>query len=250
MKKCSILSLIPTVFLLFSITAYSQDCKILYDGIDKTYEGACKKGLAHGKGIAKGEDTYKGNFRKGLPHGKGKYVGAEGSVYEGMWKEGERHGHGTFVDAGGSTYTGSWKEDLRHGTGKFVLKTPEKDSIMEGIWKEDKYMGPKPEKPYVVTFSRSVERQTMRKVGDGNRLSIKIMQGGMANMTVTDYRFQWSSGNEVNLSGNARGWENMDFPFEGRIVYTTANKLRTSSYPVYFEFKINEPGEWELVLHN
>lgn len=254
MKKYAITTCICFFYLLFSNSTYGQDCKVLYEGIDKIYAGACKKGLAHGKGVGKGTDSYKGNFRKGFPHGRGTYIYAQGGIYEGDWKEGERHGRGTFTDENGSVYSGSWKQGLRHGEGRFHQKPPQKDTIYEGIWEEGEYIGPKLEKPYVVTNRRSIERYTLNKVGDGkgnaNRLTIKIMQNGMPNITVTNYRFQWSSGNELTLQQNVRGWEGLIFPFQGSIVYTTENKLRTTTYTVYFDFKINEPGEWELILHN
>jgi hypothetical protein len=35
-------------------------CKVLFSSIDQSYEGECKKGLAHGKGIAKGSDIFLG----------------------------------------------------------------------------------------------------------------------------------------------------------------------------------------------
>jgi len=244
-----IVSLIASLFLVNEIYA-QQDCKVLYDAINTNYEGSCKKGLAHGKGIAKGEDTYEGNFKKGLPHGQGIYTYAEGDNYKGKWKEGERNGYGTYMDAQGGKYIGTWKSGLKHGEGSYYLKMDNRDTVLAGIWKDDKYVGPKPKKPYIITSRRSVDRVTMFRSGDGNRLTIKIMQSGAINSTVIDYRFIWSSGNQLPLGTHARGWENMEFPFEARITYTTSNKLRTSTYIVNVEFIINEPGEWELILHN
>lgn len=245
----SIIALIASLFV-FNQTYAQKDCKVLYDAINTNYEGGCKKGLAHGKGIAKGEDTYEGNFKKGLPHGKGNYTYAEGDNYIGAWKGGERNGYGTYNDTQGGKYVGTWKDGLKHGEGTYYLKMDNRDTTLAGIWKADKYVGPKPKKPYIITSRRSVDRVTMFRSGDGNRLTIKIMQSGVVNSTVVDYRFIWSSGNELALGSHARGWENMEFPFEGRITYTTSNKLRTSTYVVTIEFIINEPGEWELILNN
>jgi hypothetical protein len=47
-----------------------------------------KKGLAHGEGIAVGEDTYTGLFKKGYPHGKGTCYYAGGSCYTGGLEKG------------------------------------------------------------------------------------------------------------------------------------------------------------------
>jgi len=245
----SIITLIASLFV-FNQTYAQKDCKVLYDAINTNYEGGCKKGLAHGKGIAKGEDTYEGNFKKGLPHGKGTYTYAEGDNYTGAWKGGERNGYGTYNDTQGGKYVGTWKQGLKHGEGTYYLKMDNRDTTLAGIWKDDEYVGPKQKKPYIITSRRSVDRVTMFRSGDGNRLTIKIMQSGVVNSTVVDYRFIWSSGNELMLGSHARGWENMEFPFEGRITYTTSNKLRTSTYVVTVEFIVNEPGEWELILHN
>ncbi len=242
--------LLTLISMICGYTSYAQDCKVLMPEIAVIYEGACKKGLAHGKGTAKGENVYEGNFKKGLPHGQGRYVYDKGVGYQGEWKAGNRHGYGVFVDEEGNRYTGEWKDDMRHGEGSYYVKTADGDTTYTGIWEQDKYIGEKPERPYLIVSRRSIDRVTMRRVGDGNQLTIKIMQGGMPNMTVQDYRFQWSSGNELILNQNARGWQNLIYPFEGRIVYTTANKLRTSYYTVQLEFKINQPGEWELILHN
>lgn len=239
------------VGLLLGLTSYAQDCRVLYEGINESYTGKCKKGLAHGKGIAKGKDTYEGNFRKGLPHGQGTYTYAEGDVYKGAWKEGDRNGKGTYTDTKGGKYMGDWKRGMKQGVGTYYVKMKNgRDTTYAGIWEEDEYLGPKPEKPYTIKMKRSVDRMTMTRSGEGNRLTIKIMQSGMPNTTVENYRFDWSSGNELPLQNFARGWENLEFPFEGKITYTTSNKLRTSTFTAQVNFIINQPGQWELTLHN
>ncbi len=239
-----------TLWCLIATPTYSQaDCKVLDEKINTSYTGDCKKGLAHGKGTAKGKDSYEGHFKKGQPHGKGTYTYANGSSYIGNLKEGKRHGDGRFDDHEGGRYIGDWKADMKHGEGKYFLKINEQDTILAGLWKEDKYLGPKPEKPYVITLNRGVDRTSMFRIADGNRLTVKIMQNGGVNDSVTDYRFTWSSGTELMIS-NGWAWENIEYPFEGRITYRTANKLKTATYTVTLEFIINEPGFWELVLHN
>ncbi len=103
------------LFFLFSnpIVLFSQQkCKVLMPAISESYDGKCKKGLANGKGIAKGIDTYEGRFSKGFPNGIGIYTWASGNEYVGEWDFGSRHGEGIY---------------------KF--KYQGKDSIQAGIWK-------------------------------------------------------------------------------------------------------------------
>jgi hypothetical protein len=99
--------------------AQAQDaCKVLIPGISEEYEGACRRGFAHGKGNARGSDHYEGMFRKGLPHGIGTYTWENGDKYEGRWKEG-----------------------MKHGPGKFTYKQDGEIIIQEGVWKHGEYQG-------------------------------------------------------------------------------------------------------------
>jgi hypothetical protein len=109
---------------------------VLKPEIAGTYEGKCKNGLAHGKGIATGTDRYEGQFSKGLPNGTGKYTWQNGSVYNGEWSDGERN-----------------------GIGRFIMKTASGDSIQDGIWDKNVYLGPKPQNPYV-SYKTGIDRYT------------------------------------------------------------------------------------------
>ena len=56
--------LIFLIFITLDLGAQdNKDCKVLMPGLQGTYEGGCRSGLAQGKGIARGTDTYTGNFR-------------------------------------------------------------------------------------------------------------------------------------------------------------------------------------------
>ena len=122
-------------------TAFTQEtCKVLKADIDSVYHGKCKNGLAHGKGKAAGVDSYIGKFFEGLPNGKGTYTWADGDVYSGSWRKGFRHGEGTLT-----------------------IKMNEKDSIVAGLWEDDKYTGPKPMKPNVKT-NIGVDRYSIQTV--------------------------------------------------------------------------------------
>ncbi|WP_457610110.1 hypothetical protein [Lutibacter sp.] len=206
-------------------------CKVLKKGIQQHYSGKCKKGLAHGKGIAKGINTYKGSFKKGLPNGKGVLTFASGNYYEGQFKRG-----------------------LMNGKGKLVFKVNGKDSIRVGIWKNNVYIGKAKIPDYSVKWNRGVDRYTFRKVQESdsfvtNKVKIKFMQNGSSNTSVSNIRLDSTNGNRIETP-NYVGYENITYPFECKLNYTTSNKLKTMTFDVIFAFIINTPGEWELILNN
>ncbi len=204
-----------------------KKCRVMSLNLKGTYKGQCQKGLAHGEGIAVGTDTYHGKFKKGYPQGEG-----------------------TCYYADGSFYTGEWKKGLRHGKGKYAFQVEGRDTVMAGKWKSNEYVGPIKETPYRVNLARGVDRYTFRRVGDGDRVMIRFLQNGMINTTVEDFRIFSVKGTQLLLN-NAFGYENIDeFPFVCKVDYVTSNKLRTAKYQVNFTFTINEPGDWEIVLHN
>ena len=94
--------------------AQDQQCVVLKEEIKGKYQGDCKNGLAHWKGVAIGKDTYEGKFKKGLPNGKGTYRWSTGEVYVGSFRKGKRHGEGVytfFVNGKDSTFNAYWKND-------------------------------------------------------------------------------------------------------------------------------------------
>jgi len=205
--------------------AYAQqaDCKVLKPEIAGSYSGECKKGLAHGKGIAQGTDRYEGAFFKGLPSGKGTYRWANGVSYEGEWKNG-----------------------LKEGAGKMVYP----DSVVTGLWKEDRYIGKQAIAPYKIITSMSVSRSTIIKSGDRNQtVKIQIKQGGIDNISIENFSMVYDSGSEYR-SGNYYGIENVRFPLNVKVKYRSWNQLMTSQYNVTFEFVINHPGSWDVVIIN
>ena len=116
---------IALVFL--SFTAYSQTCEVDKESLKGTYNGDCKKNKAHGKGKAVGVDTYEGDFKNGIPDGVGTYTWSNKNVFEGKYLKG-----------------------LREGKGKMTIKREgAQDSVIEGFWKKDAFIG-KNEKPYIV----------------------------------------------------------------------------------------------------
>jgi len=217
-------TLISLLFLFGSyVYAQKNECKVIKTEISGTYEGECKKGLAQGKGIARGIDMYEGQFIKGLPSGKGTYKWASGIYYEGEWKNG-----------------------LREGEGKMVYP----DSIVTGIWKKDKYVGKQQIAPYKIVRSISVARATIVKSNSNNDgVKIRIMQGGFDNLSIEDFSLAYDSGAEYR-NGNYFGIENVKFPLSVKVMYRSWNQFKTSQYSVTFEFVINQPGDWDVVLNN
>lgn len=215
------------LYLCLSVPSRSQEiCKVLMQGIDSAYAGSCRKDLAHGVGEAWGKDHYYGEFRKGLPHGEGVYEYYDGSVYKGDYLKG-----------------------LRHGNGEYKTFINGRDSILAGIWENDRYLGPEPSGPdYKVVRKRNVERIRVYRESDGNRVLFKFNMSASASTGGFDMSLTGSNGNEFDYSG-FKGFENIDFPFTGTVRYKKWNKLKTIMYDVDFEIEINRPGNWVVELY-
>jgi len=223
------LNLLLVFFTLISFSTHSssqENCKVLMPGIDSLYIGKCKKGLAHGKGDAFGVDKYSGRFSKGLPNGKGTYTWADGSIYTGGWMAGKLHGEGTLI-----------------------LKLEERDSIVDGIWEDDKYIGPKPIAPRIIT-KVGVDRFSIKPTGGiKDRVLIDILQNGTRNTGISNFLISTSKGVETSL-GYSVGYDYIDFPVRIKVNYITFNKLKSEQYQVIFEFEISDPGDWIVEIHN
>jgi hypothetical protein len=120
-----------------SVNGLSQsDCQVKVKELSGSYDGDCKKGLAHGEGTAKGTDQYKGEFRKGLPHGKGIYTWSDGMSYDGEFKNGEKQGEGkmtiTVINQKDSVLVGFWDKDTYVGKHKDPYKVHDKSSLVTG----------------------------------------------------------------------------------------------------------------------
>jgi len=220
-------SLLVFTFSLASIFIFAQsDCEVIKPGIDKNYTGKCKKGLAHGKGIASGDDRYEGHFKKGVPEGKGTYTWSTGEVYVGEWQGG-----------------------FRHGEGIYTYKVGEIENVLAGSWMFDQYTGEVVPKPKVIR-QVYIDKYKLRKLGDiKNRVLVDLYQNGSRNTAATNFFFTGSSGYETNVS-LSRGYEGIIFPATFLVKYTTWNKLRTYQYNAVFEIEISEPGDWRLELIN
>lgn len=205
---------------------FQDTCRVLKPEIAVRYTGECKNGLAHGKGEAYGIDHYTGSFKKGLPDGKGTYFWSTGEVYEGAWKKG-----------------------LRNGTGKYSFFVQGKDTVIHGKWLKDKYIGNKKIPDYSVFVRRNIDRFSFTRMGDGSTILFYIYKLGVANSDIEDLSLVGDSGFLIRAP-SMTGFEEVDFPFEGKISYRTWNKLHTQQFIVEMEFKIHRPGIWKISISN
>lgn len=196
-----------------------KDCEVRLLGIEKTYEGDCKKGLAQGEGKATGDDTYQGSFKKGLPNGYGKYIWANGNIYKGKWKRG-----------------------MKDGKGELKLIKEGRDSVVVGFWSKDNYIGEYEYQYEVLSKTPDIVSTSFSKKGDEkNELVLMITKGQnpttVIGLTVTGL---YGSGIPVNRSVIYR---NIEYPWQGSIRFSYEDKGMKSEELVV---KINSPGIWEI----
>jgi hypothetical protein len=204
-----------------------EDCSVLVEDLSGSYTGKCKKGLAHGKGLAQGIDSYEGKFSKGLPNGTGTYTWSDGRVYEGEWRTGQRDGVGTM------TYPADGE-----------------DSIQAGYWKDDVYKGKILIPPYKITRMQGVERSSIVKTSNvGSGFSLGLYLSGKNNTGIEGFTMVSGSGTEYQ-SGAFYGIENASVPYSVSIRYRTWNNMHSTQRDVVFEFMINEPGTFEVSISN
>lgn len=222
--------LITTFLLVTSLIcfSYSQsgNCKVLKPEIASSYSGDCKKGLANGNGIAEGKDKYEGKFKDGLPHGNGTYRYANGEIYMGDFKNG-----------------------MKSGNGKFTFKYLGRDSTYMGTWNKDELVRKIVPPAYIITQKTNVQRYTVQKIGQGNRIMFAFMQNGMNNRSIAGLSFAESGGTAISM-GQEQGFDHIQFPFNCKVTYTSSNSFRTASFEIIFEIQINEPGQWMVTLYN
>jgi len=205
---------------------FSQsDCKVAMLGIEESYEGGCKKGLADGKGKASGQDSYEGEFKKGRPGGYGEYI----------WENGD-------------TYKGEWVKGKKDGAGKLILfRDGNPDSVVVGYWANDDYIGLY-EYAYKV-MSKTPEVLTMQfsNKGEQNQLVLMFTQRRIPirvnGLSVTNL---YGTGIEMN-----RGviYHDIKYPYEGEIRFTYIDALASGSSKtinVELTIRINIPGAWEI----
>ncbi len=231
MKKQNLTLSISLTFVmvvgLFVASTYGQsNCEVRMPSLKGQYHGNCKDGVAHGYGVAIGEDTYKGNFKNGLPHGQGTYIWANGNKYEGKWKEGKRH-----------------------GKGKMIYKKSGQDSTVTGMWKNGQFARAEKEeeeKDHEVNTKDGVDRVKIYRNGDRNMVEIVLQRHG-SSKDIRNLRLNASSGTK-NTRSQPFKVEFPKFPFQATILFEAPSKLQTYYKKCEVGFEINKPGRWVVEI--
>ena len=124
------------------------------------------------------------------------------------------------------------------------------DSIVNGYWKKDEYVGTELIPQYRVTRNQGVVRYSIRKVNEvGSKFSVGLYLAGAFNTDVDNFTMDASSGGEFE-SGRKRGIENATVPYSVSIRYRVWNTVHTQQHDVFFDFTINEPGTFDITITN
>ncbi len=232
MKTFSLIRLLLSVLIIVSISksSYSQkseeNCRVLLHPINDSYEGGCKKGFAHGKGIAKGKDLYEGKFKMGLPHGIGKYTWANGNTYTGGWKKGKMNGVGTY-------YSASNGEDLK------------------GIWEENEFIKEYKGPAYNITYkSTSIEKVNIYALNGGipGTIDIELRRDGYKNHNF-NYIFLNGMTGMQETSSNFIGFKGVAYPFEGNVKFQALSRTGITTINYSLDFVINDKGAWKVIIY-
>ena len=209
-----------------SVSTYSQDaCKVLIPELEGSYDGKCKNGLAHGKGVAKGIDEYNGRFKNGLPHGAGKYIWSTGESFDGNWSNGKKNGKGIYT-----------------------IITNEKDSVLYGIWADDVFKEVIIPDPFDLIYKKNIINYTIKRTGDGEIVKITIVNKGDRNNYSNLYIDASSGTNFTN--GDVFGIEHFQSPLTLKMTYLIPSAFNNSNLNVTFEIKILEPGSYSINLRH
>ena len=220
---------ISPMYLLSQPQKAVESCKVLSTAIAHQYNGDCKNGLAHGRGISKGVDTYEGTFKKGMPHGYGKYTWANGDHYIGEFKEGKRHGRGILTVNG--------------------QKEVETAKVRKGYWKEDEMVFEALEAKYKFHRSYNITRASAKKLDEKRDFVMINIQGtGL----IENLEVQNNSG-LLEVPQRARIIiRRPKFPLQVIVTYTTTNKLMDmdNKLSVVADFTLESNGNWMVSLNH
>ncbi len=206
----------------------TADCDVLLEAIKGTYEGDCRKGLAHGEGKAVGTDTYEGEFKKGLPHGEGTYTWASGDVFVGEFNKGLKEGEGVLTQADGT--------------------------VVKGYWKDDEYIGTDKNPYKIISKSVSVNRVMFRRQdASPDEIDFKFSYLGKP-ARARNFRVEGSFGVLTNETDYIKTVKVYQYPAQGTISFSTettrdAGGSGSGDYKDgTLEFLISQSGKWEVTV--
>jgi hypothetical protein len=184
------------LFLLSSVSAVAQECKVLDTELQGSYAGPCRDGLAEGAGHAKGSAEYRGGFRAGMKHGHGVKSWTNGDRYEGEFAEDRREGRGKYTWGRGpwegQSYEGGYLADQRHGEGIYRFASGD---VYKGPWAEDRITGYAT--PMMLARRKFEEEAKMAVAVEGQKVCRQ--------MQVSAASGDWISGTVVGVSGEQVG---------------------------------------------
>ncbi|MEM7656138.1 MAG: hypothetical protein AAF399_08420 [Bacteroidota bacterium] len=208
---------------------HAADCEVLVESIQGTYEGDCKKGMAHGTGKAVGTDTYEGAFKKGSPNGEGTYTWANGDIYEGEFKRGVKEGQGLMTFASGQP-------------------------PLKGYWIDDEYIGTDKTPYKVINKTVSANRVSFRRLdSEPNQIQFKFTRLGKP-VKVRNLSIQGSYGVIMNETEFFYTVKVHSFPMQGGMNFSAMNQRDVGGggggdfVDGNMEFSINQSGNWEVTI--
>jgi hypothetical protein len=229
------------LFGLFMVLAFSAnaqyDCKVMVKALQGQYNGACKRGLAHGEGIAKGEDEYVGSFKKGYPHGFGVYTYKNGSNYIGNYTKGKKDGYGLLntLSNGG------------HLTQEY------------GLWVADSLIIPNdPKALYKVKERRGVkliDPELTRDPSVKNEVWLNFQTNGVPDKSVVITNAEISSGHELDTQNRSLNTlvafsEIEEFPVTFRVEYEIRKTSHFEMINCVVEVILFTAGRWDIDLNH
>jgi hypothetical protein len=215
-----------------TLVTYSQACKVELAALQGSYEGECVKGVAEGKGTARGKDIYIGEFKKGLPHGRGVY----------QWSTGE-------------TYFGDFKKGQRDGLGVFTYFENGREKSQKGQWKIDRFIMEDIRASYHVREEFGIFNQRAVRSDDGGTVMFYFEQKGQPDKTVKFKDFKISSGEFRDVTQRSQNTMVMfdkieTFPVVIRIEYSRKSLDTFLDVNCVFEIELYEQGIWEFHLEH
>ncbi len=193
------------VIICFATKTKAQDCLVKSDALKGKYDGGCEDGKAEGKGKATGMDSYDGEFKGGLPNGEGVYTWANGNIYDGHWAKGKREGKG-----------------LMH------YKTAGGDSMVNGYWKRDEYIGLYENAFEIINKGRA--NVEVRQVKDGrNEINLTAIQtqntGAPVPQPVLSYvnvvnGFYANREDYIMNNSNQYSFKQVTYPFRAKFIFS------------------------------